>query len=617
MNLLLFFYIPLLTAILTLIIPRKIKYGQEIISVGGSLYYLIIAITAFSLPEQIIKINWFQIAPLDFSLEFKLYHFAQFILIFLGLFSFLSILFSTAYFKDKKVSHLYYPFMLLTLFGASGIVLADNFFVLLISWEFVTLLLFFLVAMGQGKSTAMAAGKSFAILGFTDVAMLLAVIALPLVYGTWNISQLHITISDPLSIIIFLIFFTAAIAKAGAMPFHTWIPAAAENASLPIVAFLPASLDKLLGIYLLARICLNTFIIPFASTLSIVMMVVGAGTILIAVLIAVVQHDLKRLLSYHAISQVGYMVLGIGTGNPIGIAGGLFHMLNHAIYKSCLFFTIGSVERQTGTTDVDKLGGLARTMPITFFCCIIAALSISGVPPLNGFVSKWMIYQGLIDGNNWLFFSLLAIAMFGSALTLASFLKLLYGTFLGQPWHKKDTKRNEVPFPMYFTTLVLATLCILFGIFAQFPINTFIKPVIDLQAGHILGTIQFGTAFWDPGIATLLILLGIILGLIFFLFSRKQSRQVDHIFIGGEIFESKEHRQVSGNFYEFIDKVPFLGGFLREVQKGILDIYNIFADLGLILVNVLKRAHDGVLSTYLAWCIVGLGVISFILLVLP
>ena len=142
------------------------------------------------------------------------------------------------------------------------------------------------------------------------------------------------------------------------MPFHTWIPDAAVDAPLPFMAFLPASLEKLLGIYLLARISLDMFKLSGGSWISMLLMTIGAITILLAVMMALVQKDYKRLLSYHAVSQVGYMILGIGTCLPIGIIGGLFHMINHALYKSCLFLTGGSVEKQTGTTDLAKLGGI-------------------------------------------------------------------------------------------------------------------------------------------------------------------------------------------------------------------------------------------------------------------
>ncbi len=622
MNIMFFLYLPLAAGILCLLVPRKLKYVQETIAVAGSLFFLFLALQAFTTADQTLHIPWFTIPPLDFSFDFRLYHFSKFLLIFLGLFTLLTSLYSASFFKGKKLSVLYFPFLLWTLGGAAGIVLADNFFVLLLGWEIVTLLLFFLIAMGQGKPAAMAAGKTFAILGFTDVALLFSVLALPLIYGTWKISALHITVGDPLSIVLFILMFVAAIAKAGAMPFHSWIPTVAESAPLPVVAFLPAALDKLLGIYLLARITLDVFVIRIGSAISILIMVIGAVTILGGVLIAVTQHDLKRLLSFHAISQVGYMVLGIGTGNPIGIAGGLFHMLNHAIYKSCLFFSVGAVEHRMGTTDVDKLGGLAKYMPFTFAACLIAALSISGIPPLNGFVSKWMIYQGLVEGGSLIYIIFLAVAMFGSALTLASFLKLLYGTFLGQPFRdngmlksKAHKEPSEVSWSMIFPMMVLALLCIAFGLFANLPINNYIGPVLGLKFGSALGTINIGTAFWNPTLATALLLLGLVIGMFFFAFTRIKRRETESLFIGGEKFMVQEERFLAGNFYEFLGKVKFIGTALREGNKGIFDVYNLSSDGGLLLVNILKKLHDGVLSTYLAWCIIGLGVLGFLLMV--
>ncbi|OGB69945.1 MAG: hypothetical protein A2Y94_08820 [Caldithrix sp. RBG_13_44_9] len=624
MNLLLFIYLPIATGLLSLIIPRKWRYLQETITIIGSAIFLGYAIQGFYYPDQSIRIPWFQLSIIDFAFDFRLYQFSRFLLIFLGLFTFLTSLYSLGFFKDKKISQLYFPFLSFTLAGSAAIVLADNFFVFLVAWELVTLLLFFLIAMGQSKAAAMAAGKAFAILGFTDVALLLAVIALPVIYDTWTISALKITLNDPFSIMIFVLMFIAAIAKAGAIPLHSWIPTAAESAPLPVIAFLPASLDKLLGIYLLTRICLDTFILPVDSTLSYVIMTIGAITIIVADFVAVVQNDLKRLLSYCAISQVGYMVLGIGTGNPIGIAGGIFHMLNHAIYKSCLFFSIGAVETKMKTTDLDKLGGLSKSMPITFTACSIAALSISGVPPLNGFVSKWMIYQGLVEGRTTIYMIFLALAMFGSALTLASFLKLLYGTFMGQKYEEKGTPVSEktegnyadVHWSMIIPMVILAILCILFGIFAYLPINGFISPIINMQFGEISQIMAIGTALWDPTLATTLLLVGLLLGGLIFYLSRIKVRETEALFIGGEKFETKKERLLAGNFYEFLEKTKVLGGFLKESNRGIFDIYNLSSGIGSIAVNVLKRMHDGILSTYLAWCVIGLGILSFLLLIL-
>ncbi|MBN2365338.1 MAG: hypothetical protein EH225_05075, partial [Calditrichaeota bacterium] len=241
MDILSLIYIPAGAALLALIIPAKWKYIREGIAVLGSLYFLNIVIEGFFINDQFLTVPWFEISGIDFSLDFRLYHFSRFILLFLGFFTLLTSLYSAGYFRDRKISHLYYPFVMLTLSGSAALVLADNFFVLLLAWELVTLLLFFLIAMGEGKSASMAAGKTFAILGFTDVALLLAVLALPILYGTWNISALSIQVGDTFSIIIFVLMFIAAIAKAGAMPFHSWIPTAAESAPLPVIAFLPAS----------------------------------------------------------------------------------------------------------------------------------------------------------------------------------------------------------------------------------------------------------------------------------------------------------------------------------------------------------------------------------------
>ena len=157
-------------------------------------------------------------------------------------------------------------------------------------------------------------------------------------------------------------------------------------------------------------------------------MIVGRRDILLAVMMALVQKDYKRLLSYHAISQVGYMILGIGTALPVGIVGGLFHMINNALYKSCLFLTGGSVEKQAGTTDLAKLGGLARKMPVTFVCFLVAALSISGCPPFNGFFSKELVYDAALERHIVFYLA----ALLGTFLTAASFLKLGHAAYLRQ-----------------------------------------------------------------------------------------------------------------------------------------------------------------------------------------
>ncbi len=236
-----------------------------------------------------------------------------------------------------------------------------------------------------------------------------------------------------------------AIGKAGVMPFHTWIPDAAIDAPVAFMAFMPAAFEKLLGIYLLARLSLDVFKLEKGGDMSILMMTVGAVTIVLAVMMALIQKDFKRLLSYHAVSQVGYMILGIGTGVAVGIAGGIFHMINHAMYKCGLFLSAGSVEHRMGTTEMKKLGGLAREMPLTAAGFTVCALAISGVWPLNGFVSKEMVFHGALESG----YTVFAVAAWlGAIFTFASFLKAGHSVFFGKPGEARPAgKVKESPLP--------------------------------------------------------------------------------------------------------------------------------------------------------------------------
>jgi formate hydrogenlyase subunit 3/multisubunit Na+/H+ antiporter MnhD subunit len=412
---------------------------------------------------------------------FKLDALSGFISIFIALFTILVIIYSLDFMKGKANQSRYYFYLILTAIASLVVILANSLLVLLVFWGFLGLTLFLLINMGGPEASA-AAKKTFIIVGGSDALMLLGIAIIYYLTKEFQMDKISISLSSgslKLANVAYLCLAVACFAKAGTMPFHTWIPDCAETAPLPVVAYLPAALDKLLGIYLLTRISLDLFVMNQAMKMF--LMIIGAFTIIAAVMMALVQHNLKRLLGYHAVSQVGYMVLGIGTGLPIGIAGGLFHMLNNTIYKSCLFLTGGNVEKKTKTAELDRLGGLAKFMPVTYITCLIASLSISGVPPFNGFVSKWMIYQGLVSsfsvgnqhlGVRFILSLCLVAAMFGSALTLASFMKLIHATFLGPMAADKKLKLNEVGWKMWLPCSILAIMCILFGIFYH-PFNYF------------------------------------------------------------------------------------------------------------------------------------------------
>ena len=532
--------------------------------------------------------------------------------IFIGFFSLLTMLYSIGFVGTGKKTNSYYIYVILTALFSIGAVFANNLLLLIVCWGLLGMLLYLLIGQGTSKRSSYTAKKTFIIIGGTDALMLMGIAIVWKITGSLQMDNMMISLSNRPAVLAYLCLAIGAFAKAGAMPLHTWVPDTAEDAPTPVTAFLPASLDKILGIYLLARISLGMFIMD--SAMNTFLMALGSFTIVAAVMMALVQHDLKRLLGYHAVSQVGYMILGIGTGNPIGIAAGLFHLINNAIYKSCLFFTGGAVEKKAGTTDLDKLGGLIKFMPISFATFLVASLAISGVPPFNGFASKWMLYQGIIEtarSGGYLWIIWLVAAMFGSALTLASFMKLLHAIFLGQPSDnikQAGSRLGEVGPAMWVPSVILAGLCVVFGVFAyKIPLGMFIIPSIGRGLSY--------PGIWSPGLATWLLLGGIFIGIMIYLLGTAvKTRQVD-AFVGGEDLENQPDMRVSGTgFYNSIQDIGVLRWMYNMAEKKNFDIYDIGTRITFGFNSLLRHLHNGVLPTYLAWCILGMAVLFFVLL---
>jgi len=607
--------IPFLVGLFNLIVPR-LKKLKQLIGVAVTAYLLVFSYRLFNLTGVVEKVFSFNFLNYNADLIVGVNQISSFMLLFTYLFGFLiSIYIFSSRSEVESGDNQFMAYFFWTLAGASGVFLSSNLLSLLIFWEMVTAVFFLYINLGKSKATSEAARKTYVILGFADAFFLFGIGYLWVTSGTLNIDLINISTAEGvLPRIVFFSFVVAALAKAGAIPFHTWIPAISEEAPVSVMAFIPGSLDKLLGIYLLSITMLKLFDVE--PILSFVVMLVGALTIIVGVLMALIQHNLKKLLSYHAVSQVGYMVLGIATGNPIGILGGLFHMLNNAIYKGGLFLCAGAIEKETGTTELEKLGGLYRKMPFLMVSNLILALAISGVPPLNGFASKWMVYQGVLIAGQPVF---LVLAIFGSALTLASFLKVIYSVYFGGASNIYDRVRKP---SLFMTTpiAVLAILCLFFGILAAFIVNLYFVPMefkvfAGLTSSGAYSELSFASTLWDPSLATLAMIFGLIIGVIFYFIGKVFNYREQPVFTGGEKFELEERRFPGTGLYTTILELPFIGTYLKDSDKGSYDLYNIIKITGWkTIVEKLKRLHDGILSTYLSWCIVGLMITMFVLM---
>ena len=539
------------------------------------------------------------------------------------LFGFCVVLYSLSYWRDGEDHARFYAFALWSVAGASVALVTRNLLVFLFAWEAVTVMLYLLVSIG-GEEAKAGAAKTFSMLGFSDVALVLAIACLfargPELLNIDTLQGSRIVVSNWAEGGLFALFLIAALAKAGAVPLHTWIPKAAEGAPVPTMALLPASLDKLLGIMLLARVSLGFF--RLGEGLHLLLMVIGVVTILAAVMMAMVQHQLKKLLSFHAVSQVGYMVLGIGTGVPLGIVGGLFHMINNAVYKNLLFLGAGAVESRTGDLDLDNLGGLAGAMPLTAAAFMIGALAISGVPPLNGFVSKWMVYQGVIEaGGSWMPL-LLAGAVLGSALTLASFVKAMHSVFYGDKSSVANRPEvREVGWNMLFPMGVLAGICVAFGVGGGYVARGILASVqeefglahVDMGAG---AAISSEVGLWGPLPAMALILLALVLGLAIYTVGRTLRIRKVRPFLAGEVNPPGPTHVSGTGFYLTVRNLPVLSRLYDDAESGALDVYRISGMLGSVVVRGLRALHTGVLEVYVTWVVVGVAAVVSLLFLL-
>ncbi len=591
---------------------------RKIISLVVTVYSLYLGIILFRNPDIVVNLGILDLGPLSTNILLIAKPFSGLMLIFAGLFALMNIIFSWPFRAKSTHNNWYYGLSLLTLSAANAVFLAADLFTLTVAWELSTLFLFGLIALGDNKDTQLAAGKTFVILGLSEAVMLISVLYIWVYNGTLVMSSIYIPVNSTLSTFLYFSFAAAAIAKAGALPLHSWIPTCAKGAPTSIMAYLPASLDKLLGIFLFYIITWQLF--GITAGIKLTFMIIGAATIIIAVVMAMLQHNLKVLLAYHAISQVGYMILGIATGHPIGIIGGLFHMLNHAVYKSSLFFAAGAVEKSTGVVELDKLGGLGKKMPVLFFANIVAAFAISGVPPFNGFVSKWMVYQACVEINQPIFF---IIAIFGSVLTLASFIKLIHSVYMGST---PDNLRNvKAPgFGLTFPPLLLSIICIIFGLAPGLPVSR-IAQVTGLTISGTVNTfwISFKGSLWQPMIAFGFIVLGVIITYIYYASGKALKARRDRSFIGGikpgtiagyHKFTNEAIRVPGTGFYENIKELPVLKTILPDAEKGAFDPYSYINKIGyFILVKPLKLLHNGILSAYLSWAILGLVIILIVL----
>ncbi|MDR1376380.1 MAG: NADH:ubiquinone oxidoreductase [Synergistaceae bacterium] len=375
--------------------------------------------------------------------------------------------------------------------GALGMSVTGDLFNFFVFVEISSIASFGLVAFWRDKPESLEASLKYMLI--SQIAAMLLLIAIGSLYGKYNALNMgalsSMVGSGTLERVCLALIISVLAFKCGTFPMHVWMPDAYAEAPAGVTCLLVTVSQA--SFYGLIRVCYTIFpVLSRGGTVGWILIVLGCMSMFFGVMMAVVQHEIKRLMGYHSISQVGYMLLAMGVGllalaDPKDVAaygltamkGGLFHVMNYSFYKGLLFLCAGALYYATGTRDLDKMGGLARNMPWTTGMFVIAAAAISGLPPFNGFVSKWMIYE-----SSFVVHPLLpAIAMITSVLTLASFAKVFQAAFLGPPKAKFVAVR-EVPYGMLTGMAILTVMTLLLTLFPGW----FMRNIFDNAAKALL-----------------------------------------------------------------------------------------------------------------------------------
>jgi formate hydrogenlyase subunit 3/multisubunit Na+/H+ antiporter MnhD subunit len=399
---------------------------------------------------------------------------------------------------------------MLTIAVTNGFILSNN-LVLLLFFSFLLAILLYAFLIVSAQDSLIVAHQTFFIAVLFNVLISLGIYLIFFYTGSTSIiTEPRITSANTLSSIAFLLILIGVIGKIGLIPLNFWTTKLTKS-PITIMTFIPMLLDKIIGIYLLLRLSYYIFNINQMPVIRLVILLIGGVSIVIAGLMAVKTKEVYKLCNYSAITQFGFIFLGIGCANSFGLAGAIFHSINYLIFQPSLLLTAGSIEYWTKTTQLENFQGLASKMPITFFALLIAVLASIGIPPFNGFFSKLLLFQGIIkmniNGFNILF---ILIACIGCAITPIYFLRLLY-SFKGK--ETKYSQRIRDPgFTMSFSPILLSILCIVLGIF----VNSLSWKTIILPSVNSVFVNVSQSNPWSFGLAPILLIISVLVGIIIY-----------------------------------------------------------------------------------------------------
>ena len=454
--------IPLATAFFIPILGKRVKSFGGIAAVCATLaLFLVSAYIAYLIKDSKILVyslgRWS--APVGISMVVD--GLSCFILVIVNMIALLVAFYSTEYVKRYTDVWKFFSLFMLMVAGMNGVLISGDLFNLYVFLEIAAIAAYSLVAFGV-EGNELEASFKYAVMGAVGSSFIVLGIAFIYSYtSTLNMADIAFSLanqgSEKIVLFVSVLFLMGFGLKAALVPFHAWLPDAHSSAPTPISAMLSGLLIKVLGIYALSRIFFNVF--GFSPRVSGILIALAVASMVMASIMAFGQTDIKRLLAYSSISQVGYIMLGLGVGTPLAIMGALFHLFNHSIFKSLLFLNAGAVETVTGTRDLKNMPGVLAKSPVTGYTNLIGSLSICGIPPLGGFWSKIIIIFACIQADRPIL-AFIAIAV--SILTLGYYFKamtpVLFGSAKGNI--ANNAGKRKIAIAIALPMVILAVLSI-------------------------------------------------------------------------------------------------------------------------------------------------------------
>jgi proton-translocating NADH-quinone oxidoreductase chain N len=386
------------------------------------------------------------------------------------------VLYSFGYISHYENRNEYYLMVLLFLGSMMGLVFSRNLIYLFLFWEITAFTCWRLIGFFREPKIVLRADKAFLITVFGALMMLVGFLSIYADTGSLDLGVIKLALAGKtVSNLAVLLILFGILSKSATLPFHTWLPDAGVAPS-PVTALLHAAVLVKIGVYVFARLFVMTMDVE--QLWHTVVPVIAAVSALVSAGAAFIETDMKRIIAYSTVSQLGFILLGLSAGTKTGFTGGLLYILMHGIAKGGLFLCAGIIERGSHTKDITKMGGLIRTMPVTAIAFLFCAFSVMGIPPFGGFFSKYLVIAGAVDGGQ---IALTIVFVAGAGMTLLYLFRLFVMVFMGE---EKIKTGREGSATMVGSVAALAALSLASGLLVAFP-SDFVRTAIVAFAGGL------------------------------------------------------------------------------------------------------------------------------------